>query len=239
MRCHPHSARQRQQRRVVFGVFFILAGVLALLANLQVVSLGDIGRYWPTIFCVLGLLKLLQARRLSSVMAGLGLMVLGAGWTLQNLGVIQHAMALIVPVLLILAGIGVLTRAFRPREARFGRPAGRVMQDEQDGVVNVDVTLSGTVLRSDAQDFRGGELRAVMGSIELDLRQASMSSTAVLRVFAVCGGIQIRIPADWQLRLNVSPVLGGVEDKTVPPPAGGKTLQLEGEVVMGGVQVKN
>jgi predicted membrane protein len=239
MRPGSCNGRYRQQHRIVFGLFFILAGILALLSNLHLVDIGEIRHYWPTIFCVFGVLKIAHARRLPNVVFGLGLIVLGVGLTLQNLGLMQHVTLLTLPILLILAGVLVLSRAIVPHRGRvFGREES-AMSSDQDGVVNMNVTMSGAVLRSDSQDFKGGELRAFMGAIELDLRHASMSSPAVLQVFAVCGGIQIRIPSDWLLRVQVAPVLGGVEDKTIPPVSANKTLVLKGEIIMGGIQIKN
>lgn len=47
------------------------------------------------------------------------------------------------------------------------------------------------------------------------------------------------MPADWIVVSNVIPVMGGIEDKTVPPPVAAKRLILEGYVVMGGVELKN
>jgi len=114
-----------------------------------------------------------------------------------------------------------------------------IRQIHNDDVIHLNATMSGVSLRCDAQDFKGGELKAVLGGIQLDLRQASMTSQAELRVSVLCGGIQIRIPEDWLLRVQVTPMLGGVEDKTIPPLTPGKTLLLSGESVMGGIQVKN
>ncbi|TDR81519.1 LiaF transmembrane domain-containing protein [Paludibacterium purpuratum] len=240
MKCHFNDGRRRQQRRIVFGLFFIVAGVLALLGNLHLIEIGDIGHYWPTVFCVFGALHVVQARRLSGAAFGIALIVLGAGLTLQNLGIVHHVMPLILPVFLILAGLSVVARAFRPHGLTVGGSEPAVSQiGQQDGVVHMNVTMSGAPLRCDSQDFKGGELRAIMGGIELDLRQASMASQAVLRISAVCSGIQIRIPQDWSLQVRIAPVLGGIEDKTIPPAVASKTLILEGEMIMGGIQVQN
>jgi predicted membrane protein len=237
---HDHDWHRNQpQRRIVFGLFFIVAGVLALLGNLHLLAIGDLADYWPTLFCLAGVLHLMRSRHVAGVLFSLALLLLGAGLTLQNLGVIHHAMGLILPLFLILAGVAVIARGLRPGAARCGRGDPVSERVEHDGRVNMNVTMSGAAMRCDAADFQGGELRAVMGAIELDLRQASLSAQAVLRVFAVCGGIHIRIPPDWTLQLHVAPVLGGVEDKTVPPAGGGKVLRLEGEVIMGGIQIKN
>ena len=79
-----------------------------------------------------------------------------------------------------------------------------------------------------------------MGGCEIDLRQASIDGEAVIDVFALWGGIEIRVPEDWTVVSRVMPILGGVEDKTRPPQtAAGKRLVVRGFVVMAGVEMKN
>jgi hypothetical protein len=39
--------------------------------------------------------------------------------------------------------------------------------------------------------------------------------------------------------LRVSPVLGGIENKTISPMQANKTLLLQGDVIMGGIEIKN
>ncbi|BEV71721.1 hypothetical protein THUN1379_12030 [Paludibacterium sp. THUN1379] len=174
---------------------------------------------------------------------GLGFIALGVGLTLQNLGLVQHVMAILLPAFLILAGLAVMTRGLAPRRVprrdRGGRghsPLGEPVL-AHDASLQLSATMSGLNHRCDSQDFQGGTLNVVMGGIELDLRQASISNQATLQVNVVGGGIKIRIPHDWQLQLNISPVLGGIEDKTVPPMHSDKILLLQGEVVLGGIEI--
>ncbi|GGY07816.1 LiaF transmembrane domain-containing protein [Paludibacterium paludis] len=238
MRHHCHSPN-RQQRRIVFGLFFILAGSLALLDSLRIIAIGNLADYWPSVFCLIGVLQIMQSGSFPGRLTGLAFTVLGGGLILQNLGVIQHAMGLILPLLLIIAGIAIVARAFRGHAPRPAPSADTDIHEEKDGFIHVNAAMSSNVVRCDAQAFAGGELHSVMGSIELDLSQASMPSQAALHVFAVCSGIQIRIPRDWQIQIRISPVLGGVEDKTIPPASSSKILTLEGGVIMGGIQINH
>ena len=91
------------------------------------------------------------------------------------------------------------------------------------------------------QDFRGGSVSAVMGASEIDLRKASIEAAeVVLDAFAVWGGIEIRVPEDWAVAFNVTPLMGGVEDKTRPSLGSSQhRLTVRGLVVMGSVEVKN
>ena len=93
---------------------------------------------------------------------------------------------------------------------------------------------------SNSPAFRGGDLTAVMGGCEIDLRQAEINGDAAIDVFAVWGGIEIRVPENWSVAFRVTPILGGVEDKTRPSlGASAHRLTIRGVVVMGAVEVKN
>ncbi|EEF24629.1 conserved hypothetical protein, partial [Ricinus communis] len=73
-------------------------------------------------------------------------------------------------------------------------------------------------------DFRGGEVTSIMGGCDLDLRQSDLTGDAVVTVYALFGGITIKVPVDWTVILEGTPIMGGFEEKTVPPAANGKRL---------------
>ena len=48
------------------------------------------------------------------------------------------------------------------------------------------------------------------------------------------------MPEDWAVESRVTPLLGGVEDKTRPPQGATRArLLLRGFAIMGGVEIKN
>jgi len=114
-------------------------------------------------------------------------------------------------------------------------------------------------------EFHGGQMTTVMGGSNLDLRQAILApgETAVIDIFAVMGGSQIRVPVDWRVDSETIAIMGGVNtdrpkpsnkekknadeasgsfataNETSPvPPANAPHLVLRGTVIMGGVTVK-
>jgi hypothetical protein len=100
--------------------------------------------------------------------------------------------------------------------------------------------------RVDTQQFEGGKVDAVFGSIELDLSEASISSPdrrASLEANAVFGGIEITVPRTWKVIMKGAAVFGGCDDKTVPPrPEPGfdpPTLVITGAAVFGGVEIRH
>jgi hypothetical protein len=80
-----------------------------------------------------------------------------------------------------------------------------------------------------------------MGGCEIDLRNASIESgDAIIDVFAFWGGVEIRVPMDWTVIVDATPLLGGFDDKTRPPETPSKKrLVLKGYAIMGGVEISN
>jgi len=98
--------------------------------------------------------------------------------------------------------------------------------------------------------FRGGDITAIMGGGQLDLRLATIppGEEAILDIVAVMGGVEILVPSGWEVSTPIFPFMGGVEDKRFPPlPAdpnavrkeSGGRLVLRGLVMMGGVHIKS
>jgi hypothetical protein len=119
--------------------------------------------------------------------------------------------------------------------------AGRPL-DKADGesVVNYTAIMGGFKHRITTQDFRRRNHRH-HGRLRLDLRQSSINGDAVLNVFVLCGGITIKVPVDWTVVFDGLPIMGGFDEKTVPPtgPGSGKRLIVRGYVIMGGMEVRN
>lgn len=91
-------------------------------------------------------------------------------------------------------------------------------------------------------DFRGAECTAVFGGCKIDLRDAQIAGReAVLNTYAVFGGVEIRVPEDWEVVDHGIAIFGGVSDERRRPARGAdaKTLVLDGAAIFGGISVKD
>ncbi|MFZ6722456.1 LiaI-LiaF-like domain-containing protein [Undibacterium sp. Ji49W] len=222
------------QGRILVGAMLLLFGTLALLDNLDIFSTRDIFHFWPMVFIIVGVLKISKSDSTTGYIIGGGFIVLGTMLTLQYMGIIHFRMRDLWPVFLIFAGLMVIFKGKLGDKNNYLNG-----QANQDSVCNIVAVMSGNKLQNSSQNFKGGEINAVMGGVELDLRQASIQSEATLNVFAMWGGIELKIPNDWTVISHGSPILGGFDDKTVPPMLNTKKLYIKGYAVMGGVEIKN
>jgi predicted membrane protein len=243
-RRHCFDTPAHRARRALFGLSVIGVGALALLDNLHLFDIALLRTFWPAVFVVWGLARLAWPRHLGHRLFGLVLILAGALMIAHNLGHASLDMRQWWPVLLILAGVSIALRGLFPH-SRWGSQRGRgapfdTSTIEHADEVNVDASFSGVRLQNDSRSFKGGKVAVSFGGLELDLREAGMDSPeASLDIHATFSGIEIRVPRDWQVSVQMSTRMGAVEDKTAPPVAATHRLVLRGEIYFGGVEIKN
>jgi predicted membrane protein len=223
--------------RYFWGILFIAAGTLFLLDKMQVLNFGDVAsKFWPLILILIGLSTLFGSR-FRNFFAGSLILLLGVLFQLSTLGVLKEGVWHYTwPVVLILIGIWVL---FKPsvRRGRY-QTSTTVTNDRLD----VSLIMTGIKQRVVSKAFTGGEVSTVMGSANLDLTECVIAGEkAVINISTVMGGVGLRIPKNWKLVVDASPIMGGVEDRTSQFPAeqAVATLEVKVSTVMGGVEIEN
>ena len=81
---------------------------------------------------------------------------------------------------------------------------------------------------------------AVMGGVELDLRDARFTADEVtIRAFCLMGGVSITVPEDMAVDVSGIGIMGGVDHRASGPGApGAPRLRVVGFALMGGVDVR-
>jgi predicted membrane protein len=227
------DARFRFTPQLFVGLIVIVVGLLMTLDNLQVLEAERYLRFWPAGLIALGLVKVWNSREgMGGAFGGFIFVVIGIWLLLEQTALVRLSFWDMWPALLVFFGLFLVWQGLSgPRR----RPAG-----DSNAFVNATAVLGGVARGNNSTGFRGGELTAVMGGCEIDLRHASIDGEAVVDVFALWGGIEIRVPPDWTVVSKITPILGGVDDKTRPPQSASRhCLVLRGFVVMAGVEIKN
>ena len=218
--------------QLVMGLVIMAVGVLFTLDNLGLISARQYARYWPAALILAGILKIWQARGGGGAFGGLLLIVAGGWLLLSTFHVVTVSLVDLWPLLLVFFGVSLVWRGLRGRRDRA----------DVDGLSTVSAlaVLGGVHRGNNSRAFRGGDLTAVLGGCDIDLRQAAIDGDAAIDVFAMWGGIEIKVPEDWTVSTRVVPILGGVEDKTRPQRgAATHRLLLRGFAIMGGIEIKN
>jgi len=92
-----------------------------------------------------------------------------------------------------------------------------------------------------SKNFRGGHVTTFIGSMVIDLSEADINGNIQLNITQIMGSTKIIVPADWEVRSEANVVMAGFEDKREQPAVinPSKVLVIQGEVVMGGIEVQS
>jgi predicted membrane protein len=224
----------------ILGILIIFIGAVFMLDNLDIIYAGDFLRFWPAFLIVFGVSKIAQSRNNAGQIFGWIIVAVGSMMLLDRLHFISFRVWDWWPVVLIFIGLNFLRGSWQRKKYRHDNMPVDATVDTDSYIKNIAM-MSGVKRIITSKEFRGGELSAVMGGCEIDLREADISGTeAVIDVNIVMGGLEIRVPMGWTISVEASPIMGGVEDKTYPPKEGvSKRLIITGTIIMGGIEIKN
>jgi Domain of unknown function (DUF5668)/Cell wall-active antibiotics response 4TMS YvqF len=231
-------ANTNTSQRVVIGAFIIVIGLLALIDKMNIFESIHFFQFWPTIFIAVGILKILHSKARSSIFIGGGLIFFGVVMTLKHLGFLHINLWDWWPVILIAVGGFIIFKDRGVNSASSTFLSDELVSDD-DSTLDISVVMGGNKTVSNSQNFKGGDITAIMGGVELDLRGASIQSDAVLNLWATWGGIVIKIPEDWSVVNRGAAIMGGIEDKSFSNSTANKRLIITGMAIMGGVEIKN
>jgi len=232
---------------IVLAFLMIGAGVVLFLDNIGLFHFHDIWRYWPVALIAIGVSKLFETRGTGGVVWAATWMVVGTAFLLDNLGIWHASWNMIWPLGLIAIGVLMLVNALERRRSPEDPACVKTYSDtSSDNMLRAWATFSGLKRRLDTQNFQGGEMLAVFGGIEVDLRRANIAPTdkeVVIDANATFGGIDIKVPDTWLVVTRGQGVFGGYEDKTIPPKqqegVAPPKLIITGFAVFGGISIEN
>jgi predicted membrane protein len=223
------------------GVLIALVGLVILLDNLNIVAASRLYRFWPLILVAFGLMYFFGrgSRVWGAILVGFGVLL-----QLDQLAIIHLTWGILWGLGWIAVGVAVMWGSLVARRFRLPTPDLNV---DPSTILSDNVVFGSIERRITTKDFRGGVATAIFGGIELDLTESEMQcAEARLETNAIFGGIELRVPYNWQVVSRGTPIFGGFVDKTRlrnnAPDSNDpqkKTLILTGSAIFGGVDVKN
>jgi predicted membrane protein len=268
MRQRGHSADCSNgifSARFAIGVAIIALGALFLFDSFGWIESRYVLRQaWPLIFVVIGISILSKRREGRRRKEGWAFIVVGLWIFLSKIGLLDLSLwGILFPLVLLFVGGMLVYRSLSPPRpsvsfdpidapkqnaspdaaagSAFTSGTSYARDEEHAEYIRTFSMLSGSELRPMSRPFRGADLSAVLGGVNLDLTSARMEGdVARIDVFAFCGGIEIHVPPDWTVTSKVATLLGGFSDKRRPTTTlPTKTLIIDGFAIMGGIEVKN
>ncbi|WMJ22175.1 LiaF-related protein [Paludicola sp. MB14-C6] len=100
--------------------------------------------------------------------------------------------------------------------------------------------LSGVDAKNTSTDFLGAKVSAILGGVDLDLRDVVITRDIIIHVTAIMGGIDILAPRNVRIALNKTDIMGASECKAMSqaPDANVPLVTFICTTVMGGIDIK-
>ena len=226
--------------KIGFGVVLILAGFLLVIRNTGFLPdyFENILFSWQMLLIAIGFVMTLGS---GNKTPGLIVMAVGGFFILPELfDIPMGTYRLFWPAIFIIIGIIILTNArWFKRDNFYSKESG----SSADYIDMVNI-FSGGERRIMSDNFRGGKVTAIFGGAEIDFTQAKLApGESVLELAWIFGGASLIIPSDWNIVIDVTPILGGFSDsrkmthgRVIDP---SKTLIIKGAVIFGGGEIKS
>jgi predicted membrane protein len=229
---HPTS------NRAIIGVVLVMVGLFLVMRNTGIFPefIDHIVFSWPMLLVSIGLVMTLGASEKTS-----GVIVMAVGGFFLIPMIFRetfHAYNMFWPSIFILVGIIFI---FSKRRGWSSVSSKAIAGDEYVDYVNV---FSGGERQIVSENFKGGKITAIFGGMELDLTKAKLAQGRnELEIACIFGGVTFIVPDDWNISVEVTPILGGFNDSRKLTPGRildpSRQLAIKGAVIFGGGEIKS
>jgi predicted membrane protein len=237
-RPYRREHHQPKSNRAVVGVILVLVGLFLVMRNTGVFPgfVEDIIFSWPMLLVTIGLVITISSS--GEKTSGIIVMAVGAFFLIPHIFSETFNVNMFWPSIFIIIGVIFI---FSKRKGWNSVSTSTHSGDDYIDYVHV---FSGGERQIVSDNFRGGKVTAVFGGSEIDLTKAKLApGVSELELACVFGGTTIIVPDDWNIKIEVVPVLGGFGDSRKLNPGrtidSTKQLVIKGAVVFGGGEIKS
>lgn len=232
------TRKNYRSNRPLGGMILVIIGTMLLIHKMSPELLPHWLFTWPVILIAVGLY--IGAKRSFQMGGWLIPLVIGVFFLIDESFFDLEFRQYIWPVIIIAIGLMMI---LRPRRRRWDDTmASGASADLSSGdTIDAQALFGGVKKNVISKNFKGGRIETFFGGTEVNLMQADFTGTAVLDFNVAFGGAKLYVPPQWNVKSEVSAILGGVEDKRVITPQTDttKVLVLRGTVMFGGLELKS
>lgn len=241
---NKQTENRNPTRRILFAILLIGVGCLVIAEKTGILTTGiyHIVFSWQMLLIALGIL-FLSARR-GGVVPGVILIVIGGIFLLPEvISLPIKTNQLLWPAIIIAIGFIILFKGFQHPDGLFKGNFGKGTFTDTD-YINANLLFGGGEYMFNSDNFKGGKISAIFGGGKYDLRKAKLCATQtnILEISIIFGGIELLIPGDWNIKVEVDSILGGFSHKKTDYSTSeidpSKVLIIRGTVIFGGGEIK-
>jgi predicted membrane protein len=235
------ARRSEPSHRYMIGILLIVAGLILILKKSTVLPqpldyfIDDVIFSWQMLLIAIGVVSLIGS---DNKTPGIVLISVGGFFLIPELFTdFFRSFNFFWPALFIVIGIVLLMNSKRLTRATSYK--GESKADVID-IVNI---FSGAERQMITDNFKGGKITAIFGGGEVDLTRSSLApGDNIIEITCIFGGTTIIVPENWNVIIEVTPILGGFSDnrKIIGDVMkdNTRTLTVRGTVIFGGGEIK-
>jgi predicted membrane protein len=235
--------------RFWLGIALVVLGALFIADNFNLLpyDLVDAIFRWQFILIIVGIIIISTSKD-----NFLGLILIGIGVLFFLRDYFDYSISDLIrdywPVGLIVLGLYILSKhgSHGKKESLEdgGKDSSKNEQNLQSEIIDSFEIFSGNKIKIQSDNFKGGKITSIFAGPEYDFYNCKMAEgTNILEIAAIFGGIELVIPNNWNVIINVTSIFGGIDDKrkfiTKLDSEVKGTLIIKGFVLFGGGEIKN
>jgi predicted membrane protein len=228
--------------RFLIGILLIVAGLILIVKKSSVLPepldyfIDDIIFSWQMLLVAIGVITLVGS---DNKTPGIVLISVGGFFLIPELFTdFFRSFNFFWPALFIVVGIVLLMNSKNLVKRLDFSGSNRA-----DYIDNVNI-FSGAERQLVTDNFQGGKITSIFGGGEVDLTRSSLApGDNVIEITCIFGGTTIIVPDNWNVILDITPILGGfsdsrklrgdvIRDNT-------RSLIIRGTVIFGGGEIKS
>ncbi|MFH1528409.1 MAG: DUF5668 domain-containing protein [Bacteroidota bacterium] len=239
---------KNEHSKSIIGLLLITVGVLWIADNFSFIPY-EISRYiftWQSILIVIGIVFISSSkdRFVGFLLIFLGIMFLLKKFHGLSFGDMIHDFW---PVILILFGLSILFgKKDRHKQIEVEIDEESKFTDFSHDAID-EFSIFGSLKKNVvSQNFRGGKITTILGASIVDLRNSKLASgRQVLDLMTFMGGVELILPSDWKVVINVVTLFAGMDDqrrKMQQPHVTEEdenVLVIKGLVIFGAAEIKS
>lgn len=218
---------------MILGIIILIIGLLYLISVMNPEFVINYGLIWPVVLilvCVYCIIKNKKVDIISGIGLFIGILILGVNANFWNNDVYGY----IIPGCLIIVGLLIIINSIS-----FKKNKEFKIRTADDKILTYSGILAGIEEKVNQKDFKGANIYAIFGGVDLDLRNVETKEDIVINAYSIFGGTSLLIPEGYNIKVNSTAILGGNDNKVnneYNPKQ--KTIYVNCTSIFGGCEIK-
>lgn len=218
--------------RILWGLVFIVLGVIIALNVFNIIDFNIFFRGWWTLFiivpCFIGLFDNTNESKVGNIVG----LVIGVLLLLMcnNLIRFDIIIKLFIPATFVIIGLYLILGSSINSKVK-----EKINSTNKDNLESIVATFSEKSEKPNK--FNGAKVDAIFGSVYLDLSESSIKNESVIVATGIFGSVNIKVPEDTEVKIKSTPIFGGVSNKSNGKNEK-KIIYIEAYAVFGSVDIK-